>query len=274
MSSLGMNEMGTNPPIIDDSNYSFFVNEITDPATPFNGGFDFEKVVEGFGNPFSRDLIPSSDWDDHIARQESDKSSPDHWRLAGGVPVLDQNGFGYCWCYGTVGAIMNCYAQTGMLAPHLSAMGPAWQGKRGRNVGGWAGEALEYIAKFGIPELSVWPEHDNRVNPNDEAVKRSAAMHGVVDSEELRRNDFAALMSALLDPERPTPVTLGLQWWGHLVYATKAVRISQGKYGVKIVNSWKPSWGKQGTAILERNKATAFEQIAIVDVKPRSATTV
>lgn len=257
--------------IIDDSNASHFAREIADPSSPFNGGFESDKVVQGFASPFSRSIIPRSEWDDHIARQESEKSSPDHWRLAGGVPVLDQNGYGYCWCYGTVGAIMTCYAQTGMKAPHLSAMGPAWQGKRGKNEGGWAGEALEYIEKFGIPELLVWPEHDNRVNPNDEAVKRSAAMHEHTEIEELPRNNFDALMSCLLDPERPRASTIGLNWWGHLIYATKAVKISTGKYGVKIVNSWKPSWGQDGCSVLAENKAIAFEQIAIVSVKPRVA---
>ncbi|MFG0261010.1 MAG: hypothetical protein ACF788_01270 [Novipirellula sp. JB048] len=269
--NLAITDPGLEKFIIDDSNASSFAAEVKDPNSPFNGGFNSDQVQQGFGSPFSRSIIPRREWSDHIKRQEAEKSSPDHWRLRGGVPVLDQNGYGYCWCYGTVGAIMNAYAQTGMQSPHLSAMGPAWQGKRGRNEGGWAGEALGYIEKYGIPELSVWPEHDKNVNPNDESVKRSAAMHGHVETEELERNNFEALVSALLDPERPTACTIGLQWWGHLIYATKAVEISPGKFGVKIVNSWKKSWGKDGCSVLAENKAIAFEQIAVVRVKPRVA---
>ena len=267
--SLGMQEMGFNPPVIDDSNASFFERQVSDPRQPFQGGFEVTDVLQGFAAPYSRSIIPRSEWDDHIRRQEEQCSSPDHWRLSAKVPVLDQNGYGYCWCYGTVGAIMTAYAQMGDLAPHLSAMGPAWQGKNGRNQGGWAGEAIKYIKKYGIPTLDVWPEHSNRVDPRDEAVKRSAAMHNIVGYEELPRNNFDALVSALLDPERPVPVTMGLNWWGHLIYGVKAVRIRSGQYGVKIVNSWKPSWGQEGCSVLAESKAKAFEQIAITQVKPR-----
>lgn len=177
-----------------------------------------------------------------------------------------------CWMYGVVGAIMTAYAQTGGFVPHLSASGPAFQGKNWRNQGGYGGEAIRYIERFGIPELSVWPEHKNdRSLPNKPEVRASAEKHKVIEFLELPRSNFNALMSVLLDPINPRPVSMALNWWGHLVYGVKAVKISAGRYGVKIVNSWKPSWGDQGTSVLAENKATAFEQIAIQRVKVRAA---
>lgn len=269
-----VSNLGSNPFIIDDSNADQFVQQSRDDG--FSTGYEprpYDTQPEGFFAPvFNSPIIPRSQWDDHIKRQEDEQSSPDHWRIRGGVPVLDQNGYGYCWMYGPVGAIMTAYAQTGGYVPHLSAMGPAAQGKNWRNQGGYGGEAIRYIERFGIPELSVWPEHKNdRSLPNKPEVKASAEKHKVVEFLELPRSNFNALMSVLLDPINPRPVTMALNWWGHLVYGVKAVKISAGKYGVKIVNSWKPSWGDQGTSVLTESKATAFEQIAIQRVKVRAA---
>jgi C1A family cysteine protease len=57
-------------------------------------------------------------------------------------------------------------------------------------------------------------------------------------------------------------VTVGYDWWGHLIYAVRA-GWKDGKFLVKIVNSWKETWGEKGTAWLTESKAIASEQIAI-----------
>jgi hypothetical protein len=213
---------------------------------------------------FSYPDVPRSQWADRIKQADENKTTPDDWRVAGGVPILDQNGFGLCWCYGTVGAMMTCYAMTGQPAPHLSAAGPAFQGKQWRDQGGWGEEALRYIEQFGVPELSVWPEHSrDRSLPQRPEVQASAAKHKVTQSLELPRNSFAALISVLTDPKHARPVTLGLDWWGHLVYAVRAVALPGGGFGAKIANSWKVSWGNQGCSVLVESKAKAQEQIAV-----------
>jgi hypothetical protein len=94
-------------------------------------------------------------------------------------------------------------------------------------------------------------------------VQSSAAKHKVTQSLELPRNDFGALLSVLTDPKHARPVTLGLDWWGHLVYAVRAVALPGGGFGAKIANSWKVSWGNQGCSVLVESKAKAQEQIAI-----------
>jgi hypothetical protein len=76
-------------------------------------------------------------------------------------------------------------------------------------------------------------------------------------------------MSVLLDPKNPRAVTLGLMWWGHLVYGCKAVKIDRNNYGIKIANSWGGNWEKNGCAVLSESKATAHEYVAIDRVTPR-----
>lgn len=260
--------------IIHDGNAESFRRQVVDPSFPFSGGYENQETpCPAFGSvvpAYTGDYLPESEWDDHIARQDREQSSPDHWRLAGSVPVLDQNGLGYCWIYGVVGAVMTCYAMNGHdPVPALSATGPGAQGKNFRNVGGWALEAIEYIDRYGIPTLEAWPEHTlDRSLVNSHEVELTSKMHGIVEFEELPRNDFRALVSVLLDPIDPRPVTLGLNWWGHLVYATKVVK-KNGVYLIKIVNSWRPTWGQQGCAYLTQSKATAYEQVKVKRVLPR-----
>lgn len=261
--------------VIDDANADDFATQTKDGE--FSTGYVERNYARNpfgsYATRFAGEVFPRSQWDDLMKRQDDNQSSPDHWRLRGQVPVLDQNGLPYCWCYGVTGAIMTVYAQMGMNpTPKLSATSAAAQGKGWREQGGWGGEAIEYINKYGLAELDVWPEHSmDRSLPNQEAVKRSAAMHNTTQFLELPQQNFDAAMSVLLHPTNPRPVTLGLMWWGHLVYATKAVKIDSRSYGMKIVNSWRPSWGENGCAVLAENKATAHEYVAIDRVSPRVA---
>jgi hypothetical protein len=260
--------------IIDDSNAAEYATQVADGA--MSSGYvarNYARNPFGFYAPrYAGEVIPRSQWSDLIKRQDDNQTSPEHWAINGKVPILNQNGLPYCWMYGVVGAVMCAYAQTGRLAPHLSATGPAAQGKGWREQGGWAGEAIEYIEKFGIPELKYWPEHSMDLSlPSREDVKASSTLHKTVKFKELPSQNFDIAMSVLLDPVNPRSVTLGLSWWGHLVYATKAVEISRGKFGMLIRNSWDYSWESEGKVVLVENKATAHEYVAIDTVTQYAA---
>lgn len=260
--------------IIDDDNAYRFRQEVDDPTTPFTGGFlerDFSVYGEGFYAPrYTRSVIPRRDWPDLIKRQDEYKNSPWHFEKHYGIPVLDQNGLGYCWMYGVVAGVMNRYACQGIPVPHLSATGPAAQGKRWKNEGGWAGEAVRYIDEFGIPTVDTWPEHYFKRDILTHEMELDAARHKIVEFEELESQNFDMAMSCLLDPEGADPVTLGLMWWGHLVCGVRGI-MDGNKFGIVIKNSWKPSWGDGGFAVLMESKATAHEYLRVKRVTPRAA---
>lgn len=268
-----VSDLGSNPLIIDDRNAHLFAQEARDGA--MSSGYedrDYRKHGLGAYAPrFSGRMIPRSKWDDLIKMQEDNRSSPWHWHKWNKLPILNQNGLPYCWMYGTVAGVMLTYAKQGIPVPHLSATGPAAQGKRWAKRGGWAGEAIKYIEKYGIPTVGTWPEHSmDRNLPKNHEVELDAKRHGVVEFEELPGRSFDACVSALLDPKNPCPITLGLSWWGHLVCGTRAVKIDSRNYGIEIVNSWQKSWGNEGFAVLAEKKATPHESVAIKRVTPRA----
>jgi hypothetical protein len=199
-------------------------HEVVDEARSIDGGMGYDGSLAGpFGSAAPLKAIrriPASERADHYRRQQAEQSSPFHWWQAGGCKILSQGSWGYCWMFGTVGGMQCAYAQTGIQSPHLNAHYPAWLGKNGRNQGGWAGEALGYIERFGVPEYGAFPgKPTNRAAFDRREARDNAALHKAVEFAELPRNDYDALCSVLLDPIDPRPVTMGLNWWGHLVVA-------------------------------------------------------
>jgi len=256
-----------NYPIIDDVNFADVVQSGIEGG--MGTGYDTANAMP-FGtvaNAAKITRIREADYAEHIARQDRDESSPFHWFRRFEVPILNQSDWPYCWQYGLVGAAQTSYAMTGQNSPHFNAHFPAWLGKNGAKRGGWAGEGLQNIEKFGLPEIGVFPGYpDNRAAFERGEVVVSAEKHKVVEFSELPRNDLNALCSVLLDPINPRPVTMGLNWWGHLVYAIKVT-----PRGILIANSWGSNWGEQGLSVLAWNKSVAFEQIAVERVKARAA---
>jgi hypothetical protein len=176
---------------------------------------------------------------------------------------------GNCWAHGTINAVEITYAMSGYKCPNLNPFPVAYRIKNGRNQGGWGEQALKGIAEFGIPEHSVWAGNKEGMSQwQSPEVIASANRHKVTASLELPQNNFAALVTSLTHPKFARPVTMGLNWWGHLVCAVRAVALPGGGFGILIVNSWGEGWGQNGCGVLVESKSIAFEQIRIERCTP------
>mgnify|MGYP000504175450 FL=1 len=157
-------------------------------------------------------------------------------------------------------------ATMGLVTRHLSAASLAAQIKNGRNEGGWAGEALEGLPKFGIYENSFWDEKSRSLSYVDKATeeqKRNAKRYAVPLALDLARNNFDMLATCLL---LNIPCTMGLMWWGHLIFGLDLVMLGRNDFGILIMNSWDETWEDGGKAVLREEKAQAEEQVAITNV--------
>lgn len=235
---------------------------------------DYEEVPEFSAfNEFSGDNIPRSQWSELIDHHNEHQSMPVHWHKKY-LNIESQGSWGYCWMYGTVACVANRYAMQGVGNPNLCAWASAYRGKSGRNVGGYGVEACRYIQDFGIPSQDVFPEFTKNMNLwKSKEVIESADKHKLVDFEEFGRSGiFDSVVSAILNPDDPSPCTLAFTWWGHLV-AGVGVAKKGNDFGLIIANSWGTQYNaggeSNGYGILWGNKAVPFEAVRVRKVKAR-----
>jgi len=249
-------ELRPNEPVLDAGSAT--------PVTPqgYSTGYvprDYESRPVGYhkaGAPaYGKGvLIPRSEWDDRIAEKEKNKSRISDILDAAGVPSTDQNGTNYCWFFGVVGACQARRAVAGLPYVALSPACGAAQIKGFRNQGGWGADAVEWMVEHGVCSTDLWPQAAiSRKYLTDEATAQAATFK-LVEWDDVEEYDFDALMSELLQPD-PIPCALGLDWWGHLIFACDGVKLGTGKYGVRIRNSWGADYGDNGYAVLEERKA-------------------
>jgi hypothetical protein len=234
---------------------------------------DYELFPEGSTLSFdSSKPIPKSEWKSRIDYLNEIESMPIHWhRRLGQRAIFNQRKSNYCWMYGTVAAVRNCYAVQGVGKVKLNPYAVAYLGKKGRNQGGFGAEACRYIDQYGIPETTVLPEFSKTLRW-DRLVKASARQNKICDFQEIGQNNFEGVVNCLIGDD-PAPCTVAFDWWRHLVCALGVTYDRQGNFGLLIVNSWGSKWGAGGESggygIIWGSKAVPFEAIAVRNVKAR-----
>lgn len=251
--------------VIDDRNFESVVQE---SSGKFGSGYiERDYAANPFGSYAAKfqnqNLIPRSDWADRIEQMERDKATLTHIHDHNDLPVLDQNGFGYCWCYGTVKAAMLARAAAGLPTQYLSASSLAAKIKNYRNEGGWAGQAVEGWKRYGCSTTEFWPEADVDPKYDTPQQRQNAKQYQLLEWTELPEQSFDALVTSLL---LGMPTTMALMWWGHLVCGLRPVVLGRNDFGIEIVNSWRKSWGNNGKAVLRESKATPHEAFAVRSV--------
>jgi hypothetical protein len=215
-------------------------------------------------------LIPMNEWPDRIAFKVTGKSQLSDIRNTANngqpIPSLDQNGRGYCWAHSATAAAILLRAVSGMPYVRLSAYAVACIIKNYRDQGGWGAQGLDFIRERGVPSVDYWPEKS--VSPlNDkpetwENAARHKVSEGFIDLDAAqydRRLTFQEVGTCLLCN---IPVVSDFNWWGHSVCAMDLVDVEPTRaatdprrYGVRIWNSWRDSWGTNGTGVLTGSKA-------------------
>ena len=152
--------------------------------------------------------------------------------------VAEGIGVHNCWIYGTTGAVEAVRRVQGFkewveLSPE-SAGGPI-TGYRSR--GGYGEEGLKYGSSVGFAAQTLWPRQKIGGPSNITAeVKASYENHKIGEWFDGKTNSLNQLWSLLL---MGMPCPLGLNWWGHLIYACDVVvdRAANKIVGTRIRNS-------------------------------------
>ncbi len=212
------------------------------------------------------------------------------------IPSLDQNGQGFCWAYGTTGALQTILARMNQKYMKLSGHAVGCKIKNFQDQGGWGAESLIFAMANGIPDCDHWKEKSmSRSNDTPETWANAKLYMPVVVVQDLaspvydRNLSYAQQLTVLLDGG----VTVDdYDWWGHCVFGCDAVNgasqrnVTRGESGKLLMvqefdlvwgmndpatqglgkrfrNSWTDSYGDIGFAVLTGSKAVGNNSVAI-----------
>ena len=266
-----VSQLNPNELVIDDSNFHYHIaDQFIDGEVKSRGMIPREWGDSPFGSlPFASSfpselLIPMDDIDDRIAEMESSKTRLTDLCDQAGLTVLDQNGTYYCW----INAPTHCVEVIRVVAGQpLVRLSPASCGgpiKNYRNVGGWGTEGLKYIVDHGLVPQSAWPANAISRQYDTAESRELRKQFKVTEWWDLKPRNLQELLSCLI---QRIPVAVGYNWWSHEVTAMDPVALGNGKYGVRIDNSWGLSYGTRGRSVLSGSKALPDDAVA-----PRVAT--
>lgn len=253
--------------IYDGSNDKQLITDLNKVAAPGYTGRNYEKFPYG-SMPWANYEVkppPRSDWKEIIDRGNREKRWSLFHHRAKKVPILNQQRTNYCWMFAPVGALMDSRAAHGLPTIDLSPASAAAPGKNYQNVGGWTGEALGYIEKYGLVPTEQWPataiDHSYY-----QKTREFTKPFNVGTWWELAPRDFAMVMAVLFEG---WDVVVGLNWWRHAVRYAAPI-YTGNSFGVIMINSWGGDWEDGGMTVLMEEKATPDEVNALSS--PRLAT--
>jgi hypothetical protein len=183
------------------------------------------------------------------------------------IAPLDQDGENFCWRYGPTGAMEVCRTiRQG--DPFIRLAPESLAGQTDGvlpNVGGDPMDALQHASDDGACAQWFLPGYNDRQPGTwQSGWLQDRGNHRVQHTLDI--GTFDELATALL---MCIPVVVWYDWWGHCIYATDLVTSSDGRWAIKIRNSW-GNWGDDGFADIEENRADPSNggACAVLEVTP------
>lgn len=213
-----------------------------------------------YAKPRTAKVYDRAEWPERIkAMKAAGSSLQDIWKYRK-LPILNQQQTNYCWINGVIGAYHAMRAASGLPFRYFSPASVGARIKNFRNVGGWGGEAIEGINRFGINTIDIWPANaiDRRYDTAE--AREASKLESVLEWDEIRPQSFDELFSSLLDG---FACPVGHAWWGHLVCHLVPVQLGRNDFGTIFANSWGDDWEDEGFGVMHEEKATPDEANAL-----------
>mgnify|MGYP001598123893 CR=1 FL=1 len=213
---------------------------------------DFALYPQGYlvcAKPFNIPLMTDAEIEANIAKEAAEGGSL-LGKIAHDTPILDQDGYGYCWAHSSAMAVNCVRLMNNQPYVALSAFAVAAIIKNYRDQGGWGGQSLEWIEENGIPSQTYWPQGEVKRSLDTPEMRADAALRKTtewmdLDPRDMKRQLATAVLSGI-------PVASDYNWWGHSVCCVRI--LSWNPFRTWIKNSWK-GWGDNGIGELQGSRA-------------------
>lgn len=208
---------------------------------------------------FNLPLTPRDEWGDRIAEFDRERMWPSDVRADHNIESTNQGQSNFCWAHSTTTAVMLSRAMQGEAPVRLSATSMACRIKRFQNVGGNCTESLACAIEHGICTLSDWPEGPAGIRREFDTPDawETAKRFAVTDWLDFEPGNIDQVVTAMLSG---LVLAGDFDWWQHSV---SLVRLRLSKSGIKsrtpvevrILNSWRDSWGERGEKWLDAGQS-------------------
>lgn len=214
---------------------------------------------------FPLPIIPENEWPDRIQDLDNSEFSIEALlEMDPKIPTNDQARSSTCWAQSAVKLVeVERRVQIPDLAAYVKlspgfVAGPV---NNYRDIGGWPGDAIKFIAENGVCPASLH-------HPNDATHRASAAAYEaakafkVLEWIELSRRNFAQQMTLLLNRKA---YAAGYGHMGHAMLAIAPKLLGPRKYGILNLNSWGEA---NRFMILAGSKAVADDGVSATVISP------
>lgn len=257
--------------IYDDSNIAELVGDGTSviangerrllSAMPKPPGHDTRKYSALFSSAVQ--VIPRNEWSARIAEQKQKRKRVSDWQ---NFAPHDQNGLPTCWANGPAHAFTTLRVMHGLPLVYISACSLAVPISGGHS-GGYEGDALEYLSKYGGVSTDIWPNNStSRSLMSDSKSVADRPNHMALASFEC--NTFDEFATACL---LGYPIAVAFNWWSHVISGGDLVEIERGSYGIMYRNNW-GDWGdnndhgQPGYVTMREGKGTPDSGFALQNI--------
>ena len=214
---------------------------------------------------FPLPIIPENEWPDRIQELDgSDNSVEALIEAAPKIPTNDQERSSTCWAQSAVKAVEverriqipdpSAYVK---LSPGFVAGPP----NNYRDIGGWPGDAVAFMAKHGVCPAKFHDPNDATHRATPDAYEAAKAFM-VLEWIEFERRNFAQQMTLLFNRK---VYAAGYGHMGHAMLAIAPKLLGPRKYGILNLNSWGEA---NRYMILAGSKAIADDGISPTGVLP------